>query len=73
MSVYSHQFRELYLHNLHTIVEHYGERCKTKDTDDFDDLVTVGDPDAGRCPTCLVYEKFDAYWNKLYHDDVEMS
>lgn len=47
----------------------WGPRCVTKDYDDFpelhDDLITVGDPDAGRCPVCLVYEKFDKFWDYL--------
>ncbi len=58
-------------HNLAVIEEEYGSRCSTKDTDDFDDLVTIGEPDAGRCAVCLVYEKFDNYWKMI--DDVEMS
>lgn len=41
----------------------WGPRCKTKDIDDFDDLITVGDPESGRCPCCLVYEKFDNFWS----------
>lgn len=59
---------------LAVIEEDWGPRCKTKDTDDFDDLITVGDPDAGRCPVCLVYEKFDAFWKVLdFEKQVEVS
>lgn len=54
---------------LETIKKNYGPRCRTKDTDDFDDLITVGNPDDGRCPVCLVYEKFDAFWRTLVGDD----
>lgn len=72
-SVYGNMFANLKAHNLAVIEEHYGKRCKTKDTDDFDDLITVGDPDAGRCPVCLVYEKFDNYWKYLYEDHMEVS
>ena len=42
--------------------EDWGSRCETKDTDDFEDLITVGDKEAARCPVCLVYEKFDNFW-----------
>ncbi len=71
-SEYGKMFRELKEHNLAVLEEHYGERCKTKDYEDFPDLLplfAVGDPDSGRCPVCLVYEKFDAYWEALYYDD----
>lgn len=47
------------------IARDWGDRCETKDTDDFDDLITVGDPDAGRCPCCLTYEKFDNFWRYI--------
>ena len=47
----------------------WGERCETKDIDDFpelhDDLVVVGNQEENRCPVCLVYEKFDAWWDYL--------
>lgn len=51
----------------------WGPRCLTKDYEDFpelhDDLVVVGDPDAGRCPCCLAWEKFDKFWAYIYPDD----
>jgi hypothetical protein len=54
---------------LKVIEEDWGPRCKTRDIDDFPDeydpLFAVGDPDVGRCPVCLVYEKFDAFWKQL--------
>lgn len=54
---------------LSCIEEDWGERCKTTDLEDFpelhDDLVVVGNPDDGRCPVCLVYEKFDKFWDYL--------
>lgn len=57
----------------YNIEKAYGPRCKTKDTDDFDDLIQVGDSDAGRCPCCLVYEKFDKFWSYFEPSDMEMS
>ena len=54
---------------LSVIEEDWGPRCKTKDTDDFpedlDPIFPIGDPDMNRCGTCLVYEKFDAFWRVL--------
>lgn len=54
------------------IEEGWGPRCETKDYEDFpelhDELVVVGDPDAGRCPVCLVYEKFDNFWRYFSRD-----
>ena len=44
--------------------EYWGPRCKTKDYEDFpelDPINVVGDPEAGRCPACLVYEKLDNF------------
>lgn len=78
MSKYSEQFEKLKEHNLKVIEEHYGKRCKVKDTDDFPELLEPpfanNDPDYSRCGVCLVYEKFDAYWKALYDDDsVEVS
>lgn len=46
----------------------WGKRCETKDYEDFpelhDNLMPVGD-DAGRCPVCVVYERFDRFWERL--------
>lgn len=70
-SKYGKQFRELKEHNLKVLEEHYGPRCETKDYEDFpelDPLFAVGDPEAGRCPVCLVYEKFDKFWEALYYE-----
>jgi hypothetical protein len=53
---------------LDVIATDWGERCETKDYEDFpelDPINAVGDPDAGRCPVCLVYEKFDKFWEYL--------
>jgi hypothetical protein len=58
---------------VYNIEEVWGPRCEAKDTDEFDDLVTVGDPDSARCPVCLVYEKFDAFWKTFYADNMEVS
>lgn len=38
------------------LIEHFGKRCKTKDTDDFPDLKGKK---KGRCLTCEVWEAFD--------------
>jgi len=46
----------------------WGQRCETKDTDDFDDLATVENPDAVRCSCCLVYDKFDKFWDYFDHE-----
>jgi len=51
----------------------WGPRCVVKDYDEFPELEplnAVGDPDVGRCPACLVYEKFDNFWNYFSPDDV---
>ncbi len=54
---------------LYAMEQDWGPRCKTLDLDDFPDeyepLFPVGDSDMGRCPVCLVYEKFDAFWKQL--------
>lgn len=50
----------------------WGPRCRTKDYEDFpelDPIHPVGDPDAGRCPCCLVYEKFDNFWKYFARDE----
>lgn len=44
---------------LKVLRQDWGPRCETKDTED--EIVAVGG-DFGRCPVCLVYEKFDAFW-----------
>ncbi len=52
--------------------EDWGPRCESKDYEDFpelDPLFAVGDPDLGRCPACLVYEKFDKFWSYFDHSD----
>lgn len=72
-SVYGRQMRLLKEQIIHDIEEHYGERCKTKDTDDFPEMLEPpyanNDKDWGRCPVCLVYEKFDAFWETFYYDE----
>ena len=39
------------------ITEHLGQRCSTKDTDDFPELLGKK---VGRCPACRAWEQFDA-------------
>lgn len=76
MSVAARDFSELKKHILYVMEEYYGPRCEITDIEEFpelDPLFAVGDPDAGRCPTCLVYEKFDKFWGELYSGDMEVS
>lgn len=40
----------------------WGERCKIKDTEDFPELLGETETGKGRCPSCLVYERFDKFW-----------
>lgn len=40
------------------IREYWGERCKTRDVDDFPDLAV--DPASSRCPCCVAWDQFDA-------------
>jgi hypothetical protein len=42
----------------------WGPRCETKDTDDFPEL--KGD-EKSRCGVCVVYERFDKFW-ELYDE-----
>lgn len=44
------------------ITEHLGQRCRTKDTDDFPELVGQ---EVGRCPACRAWEQFDALCDAL--------
>src|SRR5690606_35374320 len=39
------------------LTEHWGPRCKTKDTDDFPEL---GGATQGRCACCLAWEQYDS-------------
>lgn len=51
----------------------WGPRCERKDYEDFPELEpinAIGDPDAGRCPACLVYEKFDKFWSYFEPNDI---
>lgn len=41
------------------ITETYGEKCKSKDIEDFPEL--QGDPKASRCPTCEMWEIYDKW------------
>lgn len=72
-SQYVIEFRELRNKCLDVIKEHYGERCETKDIDDFPELIEPpfpgNDKNSKRCPNCLVYEKFDEFWRALYLDE----
>lgn len=57
----------------------WGPRCKTRDIDDFPELkhaITGDEKFNGRCPVCLVYERFDDFWNIFAwgeDDDVEWT
>lgn len=76
-SNYGYDMREFKRHCLMMLEEHYGERCETKDTDDFPEMLEPpyanNDKDWGRCPVCLVYEKFDAFWETFYYDDDDLE
>ncbi|UFS64879.1 hypothetical protein LO749_16870 [Paracoccus denitrificans] len=39
------------------ITEHWGPRCRTKDTDDFPELADQGGK--GRCACCAAWEQYD--------------
>jgi len=55
---------EKHLSKLQSLIKKdYGDPCETKDTEDFPDI--VGDPNAGRCPVCIVYEKLKELTNEL--------
>lgn len=43
----------------------FGDRCRTPDTVDFPELKGNTELDQGRCPVCLVYERFDKLWEIL--------
>lgn len=58
------------------IKKDWGKRCETYDIEDFPDMTyvvagllydsaNVENPDTGRCPVCLVYEKFDKFWQYI--------
>lgn len=54
------------------LAQDWGPRCLTKDYEDFPELepiFAVGDSDAGRCPCCLAYEKFDKFWEYVAPDE----
>ena len=44
------------------ITEHWGPRCGTLDTEDFPELVALGE---GRCPACRAWEQLDALCDAL--------
>ena len=45
------------------IAKDFGKRCGTKDIEDFPEL--IGDDDANRCITCVMYEELDNYIARL--------
>lgn len=45
--------------------EGWGPRCKIKDIEDFPEIIGTD----SRCSACLVYEKFDAFWDYATPDD----
>lgn len=53
------------------LLEDWGPPCIIKDTEDFPDLVGKTELFDGRCPCCLVYEKFDDFWEYFGHDDTD--
>lgn len=47
---------------LKLIESYWGPRCELKDFEDFPELEGKTEILEGRCPCCLVYERFDAFW-----------
>ncbi len=47
----------------------WGPRCAVKDYDEFPD--TLDNPEKNsRCPACVVYERFDHFWEYFSPDEV---
>jgi len=51
------------------IARDWGERCETKDTDDFPDLADDPESWGSRCPVCLRYEKLDKFFKMIAFDE----
>lgn len=50
------------------ILNSWGRRCKLKDYEEFPDLLT-DTSESSRCPACLVWDKFDAFWDYATPDE----
>ena len=48
----------------------WGPRCEVKDIVDFPDLIN-GD-NCSRCQCCLVYEKFDDFWEYFDYENSQV-
>lgn len=55
----------------HMLLRDWGPRCIVKDTEEFPEL--IGDTKSSRCPSCVVYEKFDDFWGYFAHEDSNNS
>jgi len=47
----------------------WGPRCETTDIEDFPDT-DYSNPKNGRCPRCVVYERFDRFWEYFSPDEI---
>ena len=47
----------------------WGPRCKTKDYDDFPDILDKPENNS-RCPVCVAYERFDSFWEYFSPDEI---
>lgn len=65
----SKEYKKMRSDILKLIKRDYGKRCKTKDTDDFPEILGKTKLMEGRCCVCLVYETFDEFWNIFGLDD----
>ena len=65
----SKEYKKMRSDILKLIKRDYGKRCKTKDTEDFPEMLGKTEVLEGRCYLCLVYERFDKFWDILGLDD----
>jgi hypothetical protein len=54
------------------MLDGWGERCETKDTDDFPDIADDPESWGSRCPVCLIYEKIDELFELLEPDEDDL-
>lgn len=58
-------YKKLKAKLLKLIERDWGQRCETKDYEDFPELKGGVSVSEGRCPACLTYEKFDEFWRYI--------
>lgn len=66
------EYKRLKERTLKLLEEDWGPRCDMKDTEDFPDLVGKTEVSEGRCPCCLVYERFDNFWELFDIEDASI-